>query len=187
MIRPTTDTERLREAFYRVFKSRDPFSPAGRNEFPVRVVLYETDMYGLEEKQFAALMGAIHECGEREFFISMVETEADPFRLDTWNKGEHAHWVCEEPVTFEEYVKLNLFIENAIYSSSGAWGVLLSHELHALLVCQQSFWEAFAKRYPNWKQDLEQFVELWRYHEKERGIDVSWLGPLIAYLIPVPR
>lgn len=180
MIKQTNDTARLREAFYRVFRSRDPFSAAGHEELPVRVVLYPTYGYYLETQQFQALIGALHDCGEREFFISMVEAEPEP---RNWDSKEFTHWVCEKP-TLEEYMSIGVFIENALYSPSGSWGILLSHEDHALLVCQPSFWDAFQSRYPNWRQDLEQFIELWRFHEKERDVDVGWLEPLLDHLTP---
>lgn len=185
MIKPATDIERLREVFYRVFKSRDPFSPAGREEFPVRVMLYPTYGYYLETEQFRALIGAVHESGEREFFISLVEAETDPFSFQSWGPGWDSHWVCQEP-TLEEYMKTILPVENAIYSSSGSWGILVSHEDHALLVCHPTFWDAFQRLYPNWRQDLEQFIELWHYHERERGIDVGWLKPFLDHLVPAP-
>lgn len=185
MIKPATDIRQLREAFYKVFKSQSPFTPAGQEEFHVRMVLYPTNVYYLKVKQFQALMGAVYESGEREFFISLVETETDPFSSQSWNTEWYSHWMCEAP-TFEEYMNVDLPIENAIYSVNGSWGVLVSHECHALLVCKPSFWDAFQSQYPDWRQDKEQFIELWHFHEKERGVDISWLQPLLTHLTPSP-
>lgn len=180
MIEPTTNTKRLREAFYRIFKSRDPFEPTSQEAFPLRVVLYPTDVYYLTGEQFGALMGALHDCGEREFFVSMVESEPE---ARNWNTDENRHWVCKEP-SFDEYMNIELFLENAIYSSSGSWGILISHEHHALLVCHSSFWKAFQKRYPNWEQDQIEFINNWYTNEKETGCDIGWLNPFLAHLKP---
>lgn len=174
MIKSITDTTRLHEAYHRVFRSRDPFTPAGQPEMPVRVILFPTDNYRLTAEQFRALTNTLLDCGEREFFVSEIEVEPDPF-----DAGDH--WICEEP-SFSEYTDLLIVIENALYSSSGSWGILLSHELHALLVCRQSFWDAFKKRYPNWKRDQDEFIESWQYNEKELGSDVKWLKPFLAHL-----
>lgn len=187
MIKSANDLERLRKAFYCVFHSRNPFSPAGGEELMTKTILYETDLYYLNFEQFQALIGAVRASGEQEFFISMVETEADPFSLNTWNENESAHWICEEPVRFEEYRGLNLFIENAIYSSNGTWGFLLSHEFHALLVCQPQFWDAFRAQYPNWQRDLKDFAENWRHFERERGVATKWLQPLLDHLTLKPE
>ncbi len=151
MIKSIIDTTLLREAYQRVFRLRDPFTPAGQPEMPVKVVLFPTDNYHLTAEQFRALTGALLDCGEREFFISEIEVEPDPF--DTGD-----HWVCEEP-SFSEYTNLLIVIENALYSSSGSWGILLSHELHALLARHPSFQDAPKKRYQNWKKDQNELLE----------------------------
>lgn len=182
MIRPATDTKRLKTIFYQVFKSRDPFSPAGWEKFPIRVLLYETDLYALEPGQFQALVEAAHENGEEKFFISMLEAEPE---ARNWEGNEFIHWECERP-TVEEYQSLELFLENAIYSENGTWGVLLSHECHGLLVCNQEFWGVFRSHYPNWEKDLESFVHYWRGLEKERGTDIEWLQSFLDHLSPKP-
>lgn len=181
MIKHTSATGELRKAFYRVFKSRNAFSAAGREEFPVRVVLYPTYGYYLEANQFRALVSALHEYDEEKFFISMIEAEPEP---RNWGQ-EFTHWECENP-TLDEYMNLELFLENSIYSSSGSWGILVSHEDHALLVCQHPFWSIFEKYYPAWKQDLEQFNERWQRLKMEKGIDVEWLKPLLSHLKSTP-
>lgn len=176
MIKRATDIKELRQAFYSVFKSRDPFEPAWQVDLPIKIVLFPTDSYHLTFGQFQALIGALLSCGERKFFISEIEGESDPF--DTGY-----HWVCEEP-NFTEYTNLTVGIENSIYSLSCSWGILLSQELHALLVCDYSFWNAFQKQYPNWGQDREEFIKYWSDNEKAYGSDISWLQDFLDSLRP---
>jgi hypothetical protein len=44
MIEPVTHIAPLKEALYKVFNSRSPFAPAGRDEFSVKEVLYPTSI-----------------------------------------------------------------------------------------------------------------------------------------------
>ena len=181
MIEPVTDIAPLKEAFYKVFNSRSPFDPAGRDEFPVKAVLYPTSVYYLEVEQFKALMRAIEDCGEEEFYISMVEFEPEQ---RVWSNEENNHWVCRKP-TLEEYERVELYIENAMYSVNGSWGVLQSHEEHALLVCHGTLWESFEKYYPDWRKDYSEFIDYWKEIESE-GINVEWLKPFLAHLTKSP-
>lgn len=181
MIKSVSDITPLRKAFYQVFASRSPFDPAGRDEFPVRALIYPTWGYYLEAEQFQALMGALGNCGEAEFYISMVEYEPEN---RVWNAGEDNHWLCLNP-SFEEYMQLDLFIENGLYSVNGSWGLLLSHEDHALFVCRDELWQSFERNYPEWRKDYAEFVDYWKAVEN-RGVDVKWLHPFLAHLTKAP-
>jgi hypothetical protein len=174
MIKRVTETTLLNQAFYRVFRSTDPFAPAGRLEMPIRIVLYPTYGYHLNADQFQALADTLSDCGEPDFFMSLIEVEPDPFATEY-------NWVCEVP-SLSEYMDLPLPAENGLYSMNGLWGILVSHEDHALLVCHSLFWHAFQQRYPNWKQDQEKFIQAWYRNEKELGSDVQWLREFLAHL-----
>jgi hypothetical protein len=178
MISTAIDIARLREVFFRIFNSRNPFEPAGQEDFAVRAILFPTDVYYLDSSQFQALMGAMRDCGENFFFLSMVESEPDS---RNWAVDESIHWLCEEP-TYEEYRNVDIYIENALYSSDGKWGILISHEQHALLVCYPSFWDAFRSQYPSWENDKDKFIESWHLNEKETGCNIEWLNPFLAHL-----
>jgi hypothetical protein len=174
MIERIVSTKELKEAFFRIFGSTDPFIPAGHPDVPIKAVLYPTESYHLSKQQFQALIKASLVYDERVFFISEIEGNSNPF-----DKG--FHWICNEP-TFTEYTNLPIGIENAIYSKSGKWGLLLSHELHALLVCDIPFWETFQQLYPEWKFDQEKFIKDWESKEKEFGSNIGWLKPFISHL-----
>lgn len=177
MIRRVTETKVLSQAYNRIFKSLNPFSPAVQIEVPVRRVLYPTYGYHLDANQYQALTKALIDCGEKEFYISILEYERKyngPFT-------EGDHWVCELS-NYLEYAELPIVLENALYSTNGMWGILISHELHALLACHPRFWEAFRKYYPNWKQDQDRFVEEWKYNHNTYGSDISWLDDFLDSL-----
>jgi hypothetical protein len=181
MITPAHNLQSLKEAFYRVFNTHNPFDPAVRGDVPIRIILFMTDSYHLEAEQFFALTETLKVIGEDEFYISEVEEVADPF--DSQNKWRRDHWVCVNP-TFEEYTKLPIGIENALYSPKGGWGILLSHESHGLLGCHQYFWDVFQTLYPDWRSNLKEFIKWWETSEAKDSVKYKWLGPLLAHLNP---
>ena len=179
MIKRATDTGLLSQAFDHIFKTLDPFAPAAQPDVPIRRVLYPTFNYHLDANQYKAMIRALLDCGEQEFFISIVEHELkynDPFTA-----GEH--WICESS-SYTEYTDLPLVLENALYSTNGLWGILVSHESHALLACHPSFWGVFQKHYPDWEQDQRRFVEYWQCNQKVYGSDISWLQDFLDSLMP---
>jgi hypothetical protein len=179
MIKRVTDTRLLSQAFDHIFKTLDPFTQAAQPDVPVRRVLYPTFGYHLDANQYEALTGALFDCGEQEFFISIVEYELKyngPFTA-----GDH--WICESP-SYTEYTNLPLVLENALYSINGLWGILVSHENHALMACHTSFWDVFQKYYPDWEQDQKRFVEYWKYNQNAYGSDISWLQDFLDSLTP---
>jgi len=176
MIKQADKPSLLSQIFHYVFRSYNPFTSAGQLNMPVRIVLYPTYGYYLNSEQFQALTSTLNDCGEQEFFISEVEAEPDPFVTSY-------HWVCKSP-SFSEYMNLSLSTENALYSANGLWGILVSHEDHALLVCQPNFARFFQAHYSHWKQDLEKFVQNWQQNEKELGSDIRWLEEFLNHLSP---
>jgi hypothetical protein len=180
MIQPFDDIGLMKECFYRVFKSHDPFEPAGRDDMPIKTVLFMTDSYHLEQRQFYALANTLRDCGESDFFVTETEGVADPFGSPNSKRGS---WHCVSP-SFAEYTQIPTGIENAVYSKDGSWGILLSHELHGLLVCRHQFWDTFQKWYPLWKYDVKEFIEFWRANEKENSVEHKWLGPFLTHLSP---
>ncbi len=155
MIQKLQDSSKVQSYIASVFRSTDPFSDAAIESLPVRAVLYPTYGYHLDERQFKALLHAVEENGQDEFFISQVEIKETDRFPDDWN------WRCIRP-SYTEYLDLPLVVENAIYSANGSWGILVSHEDHALLVCDHNFWYAFVNCYSDWEEDFIQFVEYWK-------------------------
>ncbi len=178
MIRSLKDKNLAKMAFEELFSSTNPFEPAGRTDLPVRVVLFPTDSYHLQSDQFEALIRAARNCNELSLFVSELES-ANPFDLTSRWKREH--WEATNP-TFEEYSSLPLGIENALYSENGTWGVLLSHELHGLLVCTEQFWQVFRDRYSKYHNDFQEFINYWERIRDEAQTDTNWLDLFVTHL-----
>lgn len=175
MIEQVNDVFNLEKIYSRIFRSADPFSRAGQPNLPSTVVIYPTNGYYLTKLQFDAMMYANKTIGSSEFFVSQVEhSYHNPF-------VEGEHWKCVNP-SFEEYYEISIGLENAVYSTSASWGILISHEDHALLVSNLEFWEAFKSRYPDWGKDYFTFLENW----KNLNVDNSWLEDFLAGLTVKP-
>jgi hypothetical protein len=118
---------------------------------------YPTGGYHLAEHQYNALVEAARDVHDRGFFLTVTEYGKNFLSL-----GEH-YW-CEFP-SFLDYKKLVLSLpplENALYSKEGRWGMLLSHEDHAIVGGDAVFVSKLKDLYPRWKSDLAELQEIWR-------------------------
>jgi hypothetical protein len=175
MIEKITHAKNLEKACSRVFSSTDPFSSAAQSHLPVKAVIYPTYGYYLTELQFNALIYANKAMGSNEFFISQVEYGYN----NSFVEGEH--WRCIDP-SFKEYSEVSIGLENAIYSVDGTWGILISHEDHALWASSVEFWGAFKSHYPDWIKDYFSFLEKW----KNLTVDKNWLKDFLNGLTVKP-
>jgi hypothetical protein len=179
MIEESDNFAELRQCFNRVFISRSPWEPAGVATLPCRAVLYPTDGYQLTKEQYHAVRSAMGIVNDRTFALSPVEAEPE---ARNWHAAEDflRHYVGTD-APYGEYVRHSYPIENAIYSTTGTWGILLSHEYHGLLVCNRPFWNAFSATYPQYRADLREFLSKWSEH-RCAGIDTAWLDPFVQHL-----
>lgn len=151
----TKNLTAVRSAWAHVFRSNDPFAWPFQPQFTTGCIFYPTDGYHLTEQQFLAIGHALKQTGETGFLISVVESEGLAFLDRDWG-----HWVCESP-SYEEYCRLPITLENAIFSREGLWGVLISHEMHAVIAGSTVFMSALAGEYRSWSEDFCLLREAW--------------------------
>jgi len=166
----TDDLSAIRTSWEGVFRSNDPFAWPFQPEFAVGRIFYPTDGYHLTDRQFLAVSSALNRTGETGFFVSVVESEELSFLERKWG-----HWACDSP-SYEEYMQLPLTLENAIYSIEGRWGVLISHEMHALVAGATDFMASLNERYQRWSDDLRLLREAWAENP-----NAGWLEPTIGH------
>lgn len=172
-VRKTTNLSAIRSAWEQVFCSNDPFGWPFQPRFALGRLFYPTDGYHLTEQQFLALGEALDQTGETGFFVSVVESEGLSFLDRSWG-----HWVCESP-SYEEYLQLPLTLENAIYSTEGRWGVLISHEMHAVIAGSTEFMAALTGQYREWASDLRLLQENWSGNR-----NADWLELVMGRVTP---
>ena len=159
----------IRSAWECVFSTNDPFTWPFRHEVEVCRIFYPTDGYHLTEEQYSAATSAVQGVGEVGFLISIVESKGLAFLDRSWG-----HWSCDLP-SYEEYCELPLTLENALYSRNGCWGILISHEMHALIGGSKAFMGVLGDRYQRWRKDLHLLRDAWLGNPNS-----EWLEPIIA-------
>jgi len=163
----------IRAAWRRVFSANDAFSWPFRETIEVGRVFYPSDGCHLTRGQYSALVDAIQCAGETGFLLSVVESEGLSFLDRDWG-----HWSCDLP-SYGEYSALNLTLENALYSKDGHWGVLISHEMHALVGGTETFMTALDDRYRGWGDDLRMLREAWSDNPNS-----DWLESTLSRVTP---
>ncbi|MGN7457403.1 hypothetical protein ACTHPH_21545 [Paenibacillus pasadenensis] len=164
----------LEKVFQKVFKNKNPFESVFANEVEQKIILFPTDGYYLNEKQYNALMSAILSINENIFIIS--EIEGDCFSKPSNEQGyQQGHWVIDANTSYNDYCNLTLPLENAIYSSNGKWGVIISHEEHALLGGEGLFVSTFKLKFPDWSSSKSQFLEQWETNQRQYNSKTDWI------------
>jgi len=128
-------------AWREVFNSNDPFGWPFEPSIKRGCLFFPTDGLHLTRQQYSALMVAIAAAGEPGFFVSIVESEGLGFL-----HRSSGHWWLQAP-SYEEYSAMNLTLENALYSAHGNWGIVVSHESHAVVGGTAPIVESVSRHY----------------------------------------
>lgn len=160
----------------RVFTDNDPFGWPFASWVSAGGVVYPTDGLHLTRTQYEALTSALGTIGETGFFISAVESDGLEFQRRPWG-----HWWSEQ-ASYEEYCALDLTLENALYSRHGRWGVLISHEMHAVVGGTIEFVRALTESRTDWLEDLRMLNKEWSGNPK-----AEWLQSLPKFANRVDR
>jgi len=162
----------LKIAFYKIFKNTDPFGRMFNDSIIQKILLCPTNGYYLSKEQFYAVMNTSKSLGERSFYL---------YELEDWileNKDKKSnysfgHGELSNEISYEKYKNLKIVLENALYSTSGNWGVIISHEDHAVMGGTDYFIELFKEAYPQWEQELNNFIKMWKDNKKQYNSDLS--------------
>ncbi|OMD34715.1 hypothetical protein BSK56_33480 [Paenibacillus borealis] len=168
----------LERNFVKVFKNNDPFANCFTDNIQAKLLLFPTDGYYLQEEQFYVLRQAISHFGEDDFFISEIEGDSFSKSLSS-GSYEHSHWVGATSSTFDDYTDIPIVIENAIYSTCGNWGVIISHEGHAVLGGNAELIEQVQSLYPEHVTCKQKFIEYWEYNRREYNSNINWVNEFL--------
>ncbi len=171
----------LKNAYYKIFKKTDPFGRMFNDIIKQKIILCPTNGYYLNKEQFNALMKTSKALGEASFYL--YETEGC-FLDDLEEKNIYSFGYGEvsNKISYEEYKNLKIVLENALYSTKGSWGVIISHEDHAVLGGVDGFVSLFKKNYPEWPQEINNFIELWKSNKELYGSNVTWIPDFLKYV-----
>jgi hypothetical protein len=175
-IRGVSDPGSLKKYWEKVFRSTDPFGNPYVDQIKHLVLWYPTT-YHLSALQYEALMGALKDIGESEFILSVTEDKDCFGRFeDTPYYVSYLNYICHSP-TYEAYKNTPTILENSMYSKTGRWGVMISHEFHAVLGGDEAFIASLKTRYPNWRDDFQRLKSDWLNNRDQFG-DPAWLAKL---------
>ena len=71
-------------------------------------------------------------------------------------------------------------LENVLYSPSGQWGIMLSHEEHALLGGSTQFMSRLHDKLP--PDSLEEFLSFWKYARDHYQANIEWLPKQLIHV-----
>lgn len=171
----------LKDVFYQIFSNNDPFGKMFVSSISNKILLYPTNGYYLSTKQFSILVQAIQIFGESSFYLSEVEGEAF-IEDDLCSVHSNKHLELSINTTYGEYESETIIFENAIYSCKGKWGIIISHEDHAVLGGCENFIKIFKKLYPEWEKDQQKFKAAFEYWGRHAKKDLNWISDFIKYI-----
>jgi hypothetical protein len=148
----------LQDSWNRIFRTADPFSSPFLPHIRNCLVFHPTNGFHLAQRQYEAVCSAARASGERGFALSVVEYAGDFFE-----RGDH--WRCQLP-PYASYTEIPLVLENALYSLDSRWGLLVSHEDHAIVGGDAAFMERLRSEYPGWPVDVTSLRKAWEGNPK---------------------
>jgi hypothetical protein len=171
----------LREQFFRAFKDVDPFGEMFMDSIEERQIICPFDSYALDKKQFNALILSIMAVGDKGFYITEIEP-IDCFGVVVPPFYQPRSWHFELPITYEEYEQIGFYLETAVYSPTGRWGLMISHEDHAVIGGSKLFINTFNENYPNSKKGYDYFLEMWKANKEQFNSDISWMSKFLEHI-----
>lgn len=154
----------VRDSMREIFISTDPFGWPFSKKIKSGRVLYPTDGCLLTEGQFAALSDACKKNNEDHFMVVVVEG----VKIDSIGSND---MTLVRVGDYKGYSSLNLTLENAIFSPVGEWGVLISHEMHAVLGGSNLFVENYNHIDRSADKQWNEFKSIWRGGQHETWIN----------------
>jgi hypothetical protein len=166
-------------AFRSVFLNPDPFKPCFQPAVEERVLFYPTAGFILDERQFRAVAAAASLLEERHAVVTLTEflTDTTFLNVDSW-RIDLSSWTNYQHLRD----KGPILVENAIYSPSGAWGVLVSQEFHAIVGGKKAFITFLQECLPMSVYATD-FLQCWKGNAQRIDSDTSWISPLLEHLI----
>lgn len=169
--------EECRAALNSVFRTFNPFGTPVADQVRQRAILFPI-AYMLDKDQFDALFDAAHAVGDETVCVSVTEG-----RDKLVKRGDVLDWQVQR-WEYEEYRDLPTIgvLENAIFSPRGTWGLLISHEQHAIVAGELLFMRTLAAEFPGYNSASARFLEYWKFEQKRSGADIAWLMPLFTHI-----
>jgi len=172
--------EKLSKVFARVFESNDPFNNPFNPGIHHRAILYPV-AYQLEMTELQAIAIAAQAVGDDGFYFSVMERSDELEHVYPW------HWYISLN-SLEDYYTLShpFVLENALYSPEGKWGIMISHEQHAVIGGSNLFLDTLIYHFPGSPEEhLEAFLDTWKANHLRVGTNIDWISNLLTHIYGV--
>lgn len=159
-----------------VFTTGNPFESPFTSAIESRMILFPVH-YMMETSLARAITKASAQLNENSFYLSVLERPA----AEEPDRPYHWHIAFAE---LEQYRSLGypFVLENAVYSERGTWGLMFSHERHAVLGGPSEFVQVVAQELPKLTDQVENFIATWKKNQKRLGSNVEWLPGLLRHV-----
>ncbi len=139
-----------------VFRSTDPFGWPFTSSLQFGRVIFPTDGCQLFRAQFEGLAQIARMHGETHCYLAVAEGH------ESIEGNDNEQILLVDLSDYESYSKLHLTLENALYSTRGAWGLLISHEMHGVLGGDEAFISEADEVQISTESDWLSFLSQWR-------------------------
>jgi hypothetical protein len=175
-MRALSEADFLREAkpsFDRVFAAAAPFGEPFAPVMEARAILFPVH-YQMGRALARAIRKGSTRLHESSFYFSVLERP----QAEEQDRPYHWHIPFDQ---LREYDALGypFVVENAIYSTSGTWGLIFSHEHHAIIGGPAAFVEGVTK---SGDKQAERFVKAWKENQDRFGSKLDWLPRLLVHV-----
>ncbi|MMZ54642.1 hypothetical protein D1872_164670 [compost metagenome] len=175
------DLDTMQNQFYKVFKNTDPFGELFHDSIEHRLILCPVKQYRLNKDQYHALLQATKAEGDTIFYITETELE-DCFSIAEPHFIQPRSWQCSLQLSFDDYDDNWFYLENTIYSPNGKWGLMISHEDHAVLGGSKLFIDTFTQYYAEWSEGYDNFIKMWDENKKLYNLKYDWIDGFLKHV-----
>jgi hypothetical protein len=158
-----------------VFKNLDPFEEPFAEAIRVRALLYPVEDWNFVEAELPALQHAVRAAGDEGFYVTRLERQVEqpPDEPEDWffPLDDIAAYPGETSAPFE----------TALVSPSATWGIMFSHEFHAVIGGVDVFVETlYAELNRDPEQEARKMIEHWLEMYGRRTS--SWIPSLMHHI-----
>lgn len=166
--------KKAKEPFNSIFATVDPYGEPFRKNIQHRLFLYGF-RWELHDPWISPLVETMNEVGEKGFYVTALERPAPEDQIQPY------HWYI--PLSeVSSYGSVVFSQQNAIYSTSGKWGIICSDEDHALVGGDKQLIDNILASVPDLDDRLNQFFDAWKYYNKKNKVDIQWIVPMLSHV-----
>ncbi|MHB2018353.1 MAG: hypothetical protein ACYCW6_15505 [Candidatus Xenobia bacterium] len=173
--------------FHRVFKSENTLDQPFCSSRTRRLILFPNqNLYQIPVQHYEAIARAAGQLGEATAYFSLTDSSAGSRPGAEYSWQERAHFrIRLDSYPYEALRATGEWsglMEYSLYSSSGSWGALVSHELHWLLGGSDLFMDAFLGVCPMAVTEVHDFCAYWRDNWGAAGYKPTWEIGLLQHI-----